>query len=280
MIGIVTDSNSQIPDSLVARFGVEVVPLTVTIDGVDFLEGIDLDADGFYAAFEPNRTPTVSTSQPSPGQFLAAYETLAAKGCRDIVSIHVTASMSGTLGSAHVAAARSPVPVHLVDTTTASFGITCCVWAAGLAVERGASVTEVVACAESLAPEIGTSFVIGVPRLARSGGRVRDLDLDATGIAVVAMHRGAMSVLAHVHTIEQAVTQMHRYASDWGDHVNVAIGTSDTSSQPLADAVRFAVLESTNLVDLVDYRIGPSVGAHTGPGTAGLFVFPARIGTH
>jgi len=62
-IGLVTDSNAQLPPELVERYGVEVVPLTVTIDGVDHLEGVDLDADGFYDRFATH-TPVVSTSQP------------------------------------------------------------------------------------------------------------------------------------------------------------------------------------------------------------------------
>ena len=65
VIGIVTDSNSQIPPELAELYGIEVVALTVTLDGVDYAEGVDLDADEFYARFE-NGTPTVSTSQPSP----------------------------------------------------------------------------------------------------------------------------------------------------------------------------------------------------------------------
>ncbi|MEZ5297834.1 MAG: DegV family protein [Ilumatobacteraceae bacterium] len=51
-IGIVTDSNSQLTAELAERFGVEVVPMTVTIDGDDHLEGVDLDADDFYAHFD------------------------------------------------------------------------------------------------------------------------------------------------------------------------------------------------------------------------------------
>ena len=74
MIGLVTDSNAQLPDELVARYGVEVVPLTVTVDGVDHLEGVDLDADAFYAAFDAAEgpAPQVATSQPSPGRFAVA----------------------------------------------------------------------------------------------------------------------------------------------------------------------------------------------------------------
>ena len=52
MIGFVTDSNAQLPAELVDRYAVEVVPLIVTVDGTPYLEGVDIDADGFYARFE------------------------------------------------------------------------------------------------------------------------------------------------------------------------------------------------------------------------------------
>ena len=67
MIGLVVDSNSQMPLDLIERFGIEVVPMTVTVDGTDFLEGVDIDADGFYASWSNGHVPTIATSQPSPG---------------------------------------------------------------------------------------------------------------------------------------------------------------------------------------------------------------------
>src|SRR5205085_7676373 len=80
VIALVTDSNSQIPASLIERYGITVVPLPVTIDGVDYLEGVDIDADDFYRRFETGTTPTVATAQPSPGQFAAVYDRLVAEG--------------------------------------------------------------------------------------------------------------------------------------------------------------------------------------------------------
>jgi DegV family protein with EDD domain len=113
VIGIVTDSNSQLPPELADRYGVEVVPLTVVVDGVEYAEGIELDADSFYARFEAG-TPTVSTAAPSPGQFARAYRRMVDAGATEIVSIHIGSALSGTLNSARLAATDAPVPVHLV----------------------------------------------------------------------------------------------------------------------------------------------------------------------
>src|SRR5205823_5608745 len=106
-----------------------VVPLRVTVDGVTYLEGVDLDADEFYARFEAG-TPEVATSQPSPGQFEVAYDQLVAAGADEILSVHIGSSISGTVNAARLAAAEVAIPVRIVDTGTASFGVALCVWAA------------------------------------------------------------------------------------------------------------------------------------------------------
>ena len=84
-IGIVTDSSSQITADLIERFDVEVVPMTVTIDGVDHAEVEDLDADAFYASFADGATPEISTAQPSPGRFAHAYASMAGRGYDHVV---------------------------------------------------------------------------------------------------------------------------------------------------------------------------------------------------
>lgn len=275
MIGLCTDSNSQLPDELAERFGVEVVPLTVTLDGVDHLEGVDLDADGFYAQFADGRRPEVATSQPSPGRFVEAYRRLESAGCTSIVSIHISASMSGTIASATLAAGEVDIPVRLVDSGTASFGIACCVWAAGLERDAGAGVDDVADAAERLGPTIGSTFVVGVPQLTERGGRAAGVELDGEGIPVLSMSGGEMAVIDRVTNLDDALAAMSRYATGWGDRVRAAVGTADASSRPMAEALTAALDDHPVVADVVQYRIGPSVGVHTGPGTAGLFVFPA-----
>lgn len=275
--GIVTDSNSQITAELIERYDVEVVPLTITIDGDDHLEGVDLDADGFYAHFTDGHTPEVSTSQPSPGALSAAYERLAGRGYSDIVSIHLSSAMSGTAASAELAARSSSVPVDVVATTTASFGVAACVWAVGAAREQGASADEAVARLDDLDARTGTAFMIGVPMLTERGGRADEVDLDDDGIPIIAMSAGRLDVIDRVVTTDEAIAAMASYAASFAERepVTVAIGTADEPSRPLTERLERVLTGVGGIDRVVHYRIGPSVGAHTGPGTFGLFVFPA-----
>lgn len=277
MIAIVTDSNSQLPPELAERYGVEVVPLTITVDGIDHAEGVDLDADAFYARFE-NGTPTVATSQPSPGAFAEAYARAAAAGASEILSIHIGSAISGTLNSARIATTGSPVPVRLVDTGTASFGIACCVWEAAEALERGASVDEAAAIAETLAGSIGNVFVVAALDLARSGGRLR-VDLDtgdpAAAIPVLSLVEGRIRPVGHARDVDEAARVMADFATLSGESLKAAVGIADRGAMPLWTALEEHLAAAPQVREVVRYRIGPSVGAHTGPGTAGAFFYPA-----
>lgn len=281
MIGIVVDSNSQLPTSLAERYGIDVVPLTITVDGVDHLEGVDLTNQAFYAAWDGGKVPTIVTSQPSPGQFVEAYQRLIERGCTEILSVHITDTMSGTLNSARLAAQMVDVPVRLVDSGTASFGISCCAWAAAEAIADGADVESAAVIAEARADVLGTTFIVGAPQLVERSGRADGAGVEAAsseGIPVLSMSAGDLAVLDTVTTVEAAVVAMTEYALGWtpsSPHgLRVAIGTSDISSAAVSADLTDALRGHQALAEApVQYTIGPSVGAHTGPGTAGLFVF-------
>ncbi len=280
MIGLVTDSNSQMPPSLAERYEIEVVALPVTIDGREYHEGVDLTVDEFYAAWDGGHEPVIETSQPSPGDFAAAYGRLIAAGATEILSVHLSAALSGTLNSARLAAEQVSCPVHLVDSGTASFGVSCCVWAAAEALDAGASVTEASSVARRRAADLGTVFIVGVPALTERSGRADGVGVAAAaeaGVPVLAMSGGKLEVLDTVQTLNQAIASMTHYALEWtpsNPHgLRIAIGTSDETSRPVGVQLTDVLAGHPAVGDIVQYRIGPSVGAHTGPGTAGLFVF-------
>lgn len=277
MIRVVTDSNSQIPDELVERYGVTVVPLTVTVDGDDFLEGEELDADAFYTRFEGGGTPTVSTSQPSPGRFGEVYARLAAEGATEILSIHIGAGVSGTLNSARLAADGAPVPVRLVDTGTASFGVACCVWEAAEALAAGASVEDAAVVAEELAVTIGNVFVVRALDLARAGGRLSaGTEAPADGIPVLSLVGAELKSVGSARDVDEAAEVMADYVVLAGDGLRVAVGIADAAAAPLWQALEDRLVAAPQVREVVRYRVGPSVGAHTGPGTAGAFFYPSR----
>lgn len=282
MIGLCTDSNAQVPPDLRQRYGVEVVPLTVTVDGIDHLEGVDLDADGFYALFAGGATPSVATAAPSPGRFGAAYEALVRRGATEILSVHIGSAISATLNAAHLAARDAPVPVRLVDTGTASFGVACCVWEAAEAVAAGAGLAEAAAVAEAVAARTGNVFVVQAVDLVRRGGRMGAAAQDALEEAAVPVLRllgGSYQPVAQAHTVDEAVAAMASAVLGGGERLRVGISVADAAGGPLRKALERRLAGAPEILDMVRYRVGPSVGVHTGPGTAGAMWYPTGFGS-
>ena len=278
-IALVTDSNAQLPPELAERYGVTVVPLTVTVDGTPHLEGVDIDADAFYARFDGGAAPVVATSQPSPGQFAEVYERLADGGATEILSIHIGSDVSGTCNSARLAAGSSPVPVRLVDTGTASFGIACCVWEAAEVLATGGSLDDAAAVAAELGPTIGNVFTVRALDLPRAGGRLAaGADAAPTTIPILSLVAGEMKVVGQAADVDEAADAMAAYALAAGSYLRIGLGLADTAAAPLWQALEARLQGAPQVEEVVRYRIGPSVGAHTGPGTAGAFFYTARSG--
>ena len=280
MIGLCTDSGGQLPDDLVERYGIEVVPLTVRVDDTDYLEHVELSSDEFYARFEGGHRPQIATAAPSPGRFEDAYQALADRGASEILSVHIGAEISGTLNAANIAAATSPVPVRLVDTGSASFVVGAATWMAADAVARGASAEEAADIAERTARSCGNIFVVNTLDLARQGGRLAPGPGDdgagaPAGIPVLRLFEGKLDTVGHAATAGAAADAMAAEVRATGQRLDVAIGVSDDSSRAVADALAARLEGDASIVEIARYRVGPSVGAHTGPGTAGAVYWPA-----
>ena len=274
MLGICTDSGAQLPPELIARYGIGVVPLTVTVDGIEHREGVDLDADGFWDRFARRTAPSVQTAAPPPGRFLEAWGDLAARGATEIVSIHTGSEVSATLDAARIAAEMAPVPVHLVDSHTASFAVGCCTWEAAEAAEQGAAAEEAVKIAEAVAATVGNIFVVGALDLVRAGGRLTPEAGAEGGIPVLSLVGGKVQPLGRAATLDDACDQMAGYVLGLGIDLRVGISIADRGAAPLWEALEARLAGCPEVREVVRYRVGPSVGAHSGPGTAGAVAYP------
>ncbi|MDZ7674832.1 MAG: DegV family protein [Acidimicrobiales bacterium] len=277
MIGLCCDSGAQLPPDLVARHGIEVVPLTVTVAGRDWQEGVDLDADSFWAHFDHGRTPEVATAAPAPGAFADAYARLAERGAEQIISVHTGSEISGTFNAARLGAEAAAVPVELVDTGVASFAVGLAALAAAEALLAGAGANQAAAVARAAASSSGNVFVVGALDLPLEGGRLApgvDVAAAAEGIPVLQVVGGTMDVIGQATDVDDAAAQMADAVLAAGHRLRVGIARADRDSWPLADAFRQRLERLDATLELLEYRVGPSVGAHTGPGTTGAVYHP------
>lgn len=120
-VKIVTDSTLDLPKDEIEKLGISIVPLTVTIDGQSYLDGIDISSSEFSEMLV-NAKDVPGSSQPSTGQFLEVYDRLGKDGS-PIISIHMTSGMSGTYNSAKTASEMTDLDVTVVDSTFISVAL-------------------------------------------------------------------------------------------------------------------------------------------------------------
>lgn len=261
---ICTDSSSQLPAPLAARLGIEVVPIGVAVDDTLFDEP-ELDPEEFYRWVAAGRR--ITTSQPSPGRFADVYARAAARGAREVLSVHVGSALSGTVGSARLAANEAPLPVTVIDTGMASFGVGICVIAAAEMLAAGGSAAAAVDAIERLVPAIGNVFAAAPAE----SGRIEAGD----GLRVLSLADGVMETLETVVDAEEAVAVMAGHVSSLPGPLRLAVGHADGSVAPAAGRLAAALAGSDAVREVLRYRVGPSVGAHTGGRSFGAFWWPA-----
>ncbi len=258
-VEICTDSSSLLSAEAVERLGVEVVPIAVSLNGDPFDERED-SLDDFYDGLRAGAAAT--TSLPSPADFTAAYERAAARGADAVVSIHLDGRTSGTVGAAELGARSAPIPVTIVDTRTASFGVGACVRAAVEVTRAGGSADDAAGAARSFGAALENVFVA---RLAPAGR----VPLTETW-TLLSFRDGASVPVAESASVAEAVEAMAAYPTDGG---SAAVGHAARELKSSADELARAVEERGRTVER--YRVGAAVGAHTGPDSFGLLWWPA-----
>jgi len=260
---ICTDSSALLPTDRAERLGIRIVPLSVLLDGEAFDERSG-DVDGFYARLEQGGE--AKTSQPSPGDFADAYADAARRGSKRVLSIHLDARVSGTSRSAELAAREAEIPVSVVDTTTVSYGVGVCVRAAARALEAGASAEEAAHDAANLGTRMQNAFVARTGADGRVPGRA--------DWAVLTFENGAAIPLAVCDSAEAAIEAMTARVQHEDQAVEAAVGHAGAVVATSADSLANALARSTHVVGVERYRVGASVGAHTGPVSFGTFWWP------
>jgi fatty acid-binding protein DegV len=262
-VAICTDSSALFPVGALDRLGITVVPIAITLDGEPFDAREDA-IDDFYARLSEGARAT--TSQPSPGEFLEAYARIEADGATEVLSIHLDARVSGTLASAELAAREAHVPVTVVDTRTVSFGVGVCVRAAAEAIVSGASARQAAEAVVQVAATLRNAFV------AHGGPAARVPDAPAW--SVLEFTDGRVDPGDACDTIGEAIDTMASRVSEERS-VRVGVGHAAASTEPAADALALSLGSNSRVVHVERYRVGPAVGAHTGPLSFGAFWWPS-----
>jgi len=260
---VCTDSSALLAEHDVVRLGIEVVRVAIALDGERVPE--DVDADAFYARLSAGARAT--TSQPSPAEFAAVYAAAAARGERSVLSIHLDGRVSGVAASAESAAREAPIPVTVVATETVSFGVGICARATAEALAAGASRRAASMIARRLGSTLRNVFV--APNA--PAGRVGSSDQ----WTVLVFADGAAEALATCGSALETVAVMSEQILASALPIRAAVGHAAATSELAADALAAALASSGGVVEVERYRVGPAVGAHSGPFSFGAFWWPA-----
>ena len=272
MIQLVTDSGSMLPDEVRRRLGIAVVAVTITIDGEEFAEGVDISTAEFYDRMAAGAE--VSTAAPSPGAFVETYRAAADRGATAVLSVHTGASYSATLASATLAADMVDIPVALVDTGVGSFPVALAVWAAAEMLSEGGTVEQARASAERTSRDTGSLFVVGVPAVARRGGRFVSVGGDLTPTTVLELTNGELHDRGTVADLDAAIEAMVDGTVAAAESGALRVGVGHAVHADVAEQMRQRLRARLPGSEVVVYEVGPSVGAHTGPGTLGTVYTP------
>ena len=276
-VRVVTDTTHYLPAEITAAAGIEMVSLYVNWNGGTDRESDLADFGSFYAHLgETKDLPT--TSQPSVGDFLAVYEPILAAG-DDIVSIHLSGGISGTVGAAQQARAAlveqgtDPDRIAVYDSETACGAMGIVALAASAKARDGGSVPEVVAAARALRGDLKIWFAVDTLEFLRRGGRIGSAQAylgSALRIKPILTLGKEIEPVERVRTAGRAVARMKEYLEMRREQ-----GADRFAVQHIRDPERAAELvEHGRSVygaePLFVSEIGPVIGTHVGPGLLGV----------
>ncbi|MFI9598374.1 DegV family protein [Streptomyces sp. NPDC052043] len=274
-VAIITDSTAYLPPRTMERHGITAVPLTVVLGDQALEEGTEISTRSLAQALQKRRP--VTTSRPSPEQFAETYRRVAESGANAIVSLHLSAELSGTYDAAVLAARETPVPVRVVDTGMVAMALGFCALAAAETAEAGGTVDEAVAAAEKRAEGTSAFFYVDTLDYLRRGGRIGAAQaLLGSALAVkplLQLQDGRIELLEKVRTASKAIARLEEIVAEraGGADVDVAVHhlAAPERASALADRLRTRV---PGLADLHVSEVGAVIGAHTGPGLLGVVV--------
>ncbi|GAA5531715.1 degV domain-containing protein MW1315 [Deinococcus aluminii] len=274
---IVTDSTSDLSPGLLAQYGIRSVPLYVLFDGKMHKDGIDITpADLFRGLKEGKKTP--STSQPSPAEFASVYRE-ALEAADQVLSIHISGQLSGTVGSARLAAQEFGDRVTVVDSRSVSMGLGMQVLRAAQRAQEGRSVPEIVAELERVAQQADIRFTVDTLDFLRINGRIGGAAALLGGLLnikpILTVKNGRVEsggrVRGHKKAMQDIVDHVRKYVEAHGG--TRAAFLSTVGGEDYLREVR-AGLSGVPFEDMGDHQLGAVVATHAGPGTVGVTLEP------
>ena len=286
-VAIVTDSVATIPDDLMVSLDIRWVPYYVH-RGKEVLRDLLTISRRAYYEWLPTANELPKTANPSPGDYLAAYEKLAREGIREIVSIHITSRGSGAYQAALVAKEmlRDKLPnvhVEVIDTLNVSMCQGWMVVEAARAALAGSSLPEIVDLVKRLIPITHMLQTADTLKYLHMGGRIGHAKhLVASLLRIkplIGMVDGEIVALGVARSRNKAYAAMaDMVESVVGRMGKIKVAFVHAAAHPEAEKLRSMFEARFDCVESLIAELPPALGVHSGPGTAGVCYFPVEDG--
>jgi DegV family protein with EDD domain len=270
-VRVITDSTCDLPPVVLSNLNIKVLPLYIHADGQDYLDGIDMTREQFYARL-PEFKDHPSTAVPSMIKFRSLYDSLADEGATEVLSIHISSTLSAISDVANSAAKETTsVPVTVFDSRQLSLGMGFLVQTAAELAKAGHSVKEILEKLEEQVKRTYVSAALDTLKFLRRSGRMNGvvstigelLDLKP----ILKMYDG-VSAIEKVRTQKNAIKRLSEMIKSHGPFEKLALlySGSVTNVQLLMAEIRESLPDTDTWIEIIN----PVLGAHLGPGVFGF----------
>lgn len=277
-VGIVADSTCDLGPEWFVAHDVVMVPLKVNFGETTYLDWVELAPDLFFEKLASS--PTLpKTSQPSPADFAEVYRQLMDDGCTEIVSIHLSSPLSGTIESARMASDMASIPVRVVDTKLVSIGTGLAVIDAVAARDAGGTAADIEKAAMAVVEKARLFFALDTLDYLVKGGRAGK----AQGLAASLLNikpvltinaDGIIEPYKKVKGTKKAIAEIAAAAREVTDG-KVRVGLLHSEAPELAAELEDAIKQAGIDYEVVQtVRVGAVIGTYAGPRAFGAVFSP------
>lgn len=278
-IVVVTDSGADLPKQICAELGIIIVPLYVNWGGKTYKDGVDLDAETFYARLqEENELP--STSQLTPATFQELFNKLLAEG-KDVLCLTLSSGLSGTYNSAAVARGmlENPDRVAVVDSLAASMGQGILAVEAARMAKQGLALGEIVSQLQGKISCLRSIFTLNTLQNLVKGGRLSAFQGSVATLLDIKpiLHldeQGKIVGFAKVRSRKKALAQLEEEVLRQGKNLpGQVMGLSHAHDPETGEEMARILKEKFGAAEVIYGEIGPVIGTHTGQGCIAIFFY-------
>ncbi|WP_157721967.1 DegV family protein [Tumebacillus avium] len=274
MLRIVTDSTSDLTSSMVAEYGIDIVPLNVIFEGTTYADGIEISKAEFYEKMAASKTlPT--TSQPSPALMRDRFQKILDAG-DDVYYVGLASTLSGTVQSARIGRdmVTNPERVTIFDTLNVSFGQGVLALEAAKLAREGKNAQEITARLQDLRKRSQLVFSVAQLDNLRKSGRINNLaflfgSLLAIKPILMLDREGVVQQYDKVRGKKNALATVLRYVQEHQPDPELIFGIGHVAAPEQALELQ-TLLHEQGVTNTAIIEICGVVGAHVGAGTTGL----------